>query len=157
MCRLRELHAAGNSLAVLPAQLAPFGTLAKLNLQHNQLQLGAAAHLRQLPVLQHLDLSHNPLGGPAHCTHAQDAGVQSATQGEAVSTASTGGAAAGGVFVRLQVLDLSSSRVQQLQHVQELLGCMPDLVELRLMHTPLAARCKALEQVRKGVEQQWAA
>lgn len=55
--------------------------------------------------------------------------------------------------MRLQVLDLSSSRVQQLQHVQELLGCMPDLLELRLMHTPLATRCKALEQVRKRGEQ----
>jgi hypothetical protein len=51
--------------------------------------------------------------------------------------------------MQLQVLDASSSRVQQLQHLQELLGCMPELVELRLMHTPLAARCKVLEQVRQ--------
>lgn len=55
------------------------------------------------------------------------------------------------LFVQLQVLDLSSSKVKQVQPLQELLGCMQELAVLRLEHTPLAECCRAgkvQEQVR---------
>lgn len=86
--------------------------------------MAAAAGLSQLPALQHLDLSHNPLGG-------------------CLTTCS-------GTFAHLHVLDLSTSRVKQLQPVQVLVECMPQLQVLRLLHTPLAERCrigKCQEQV----------
>jgi hypothetical protein len=132
--------------------LAPFASLTHLNLQHNQLQLASVAPLSQLPSLQHLDLSHNPLGGPAHCQAAQGAansmgaarqqgvGAESAQRHSAAELV---GAGAGGVFVQLQELDLSSSRIKQVQPLQELLACMPELAVLRLLNTPLAERCRA--------------
>jgi hypothetical protein len=59
------------------------------------------------------------------------------------SAAELVGAGAGGVFVQLQELDLSSSRINQVQPLQELLACMPALAVLRLLNTPLAERCRA--------------
>lgn len=133
-CRLCELHVAGNSMSVLPAQLAPFSSLMHLDLQHNQLQLCAVAPLAQLPVLQHLDLSHNPLQGPAQCTYiAQTAGCAEGSAGRLEQMG----------FAQLQVLDLSSSRVKQLQPLQDLLACMQALNVLRLLNTPLAESCRA--------------
>lgn len=66
-------------------------------------------------------------------------------QGVAEDCARTGlfEAEAGGVFLQLQELDLSSSRIKQVQPLQELLGCMPELAVLRLLNTPLAERCRA--------------
>jgi Leucine-rich repeat (LRR) protein len=121
-------------MSALPAQLAPFSSLTLLNLQHNQLQLCAVAPLAALPALHHLDLSYNPLQGPAHCTYTAQAA--SCTEGSATGQEHRG-------FAQLQVLDLSSSRVKQLQPLQELLGCMQALTVLRLLNTPLAERCRA--------------
>lgn len=132
LCRLAELHAAGNNIASLPAQLAPYTSLTRLNLQHNQLQMAAVAAFGQLPVLQELDLGHNPLNGPAHCT-----------QPVAQDNPSLAPLSRPNVFPQLQVLDLCSSRVKQLQPVQEVLGYMEVLSVLKLVHTPLAERCRS--------------
>lgn len=132
LCRLAELHAAGNNIASLPAHLAPFTSLTRLNLQHNQLQMAAVAALGQLLVLQELDLGHNPLNGPAHC-------IQPVAQ-DNPSVAPPNSQKA---FQQLQVLDLCSSRVKQLQPVQELIGYMEVLSVLNLVHTPLVERCRS--------------
>lgn len=127
-CRLRELHAAGNSIEAPPAHLAPFTSLTLLNLQHNHLQLAHLEVFAQLPVLQHLDVSHNSLNGPPPRVEGD--------------MASHGGASCGS-FDSLQVLNISSSRVKQLQAVQELLSRMRSLILLQMTHTPLADRCRS--------------
>lgn len=95
------------------------------------------AALGQLPALQLLDLSNNPLQGSLDTLEQCSVQLQDAEEaggGHHVSCTS---------FPELQVLDLSSSRVRQVQPLQELLDRMPRLEVLQLVHTPLAERCKA--------------
>jgi hypothetical protein len=70
----------------------------------------------------------------------QGVGAKSA---QTQSAAELVGSGAGGVFLQLQELDLSSSRIKQVQPLQELLACMPELAVLRLLNTPLAEHCRA--------------
>jgi hypothetical protein len=102
-------------MTVLPPQLGPFCSLVHLNVQHNALQLAALTALAQLPALQALELSHNPLTGQL-ATH------EAAPHG----------------FAELTHLDVSSSRIAASQQLQELLSGMARLQVLCVINTPLA-------------------
>jgi Leucine-rich repeat (LRR) protein len=102
--------------------------------------------LGQLPALQQLVLSHNPIRQvPASNEKPQD--YQQAADSAAHSYGDTnnttharGTGSCGGIFEQLKQLDLSHTKVAQAGQLLPLLQ-LRQLAELRLVGTPLAARC----------------
>jgi Leucine-rich repeat (LRR) protein len=133
-CRLATLHAAGNSLRELPQQLGPFTCLSCLDLSHNRLSGAALLPLGQLPALQQLLLSHNPVRHVPASGEQQQQREDDQLASVHLSCPSNGG------FQQLTQLDLSHSKVSQAGQLLPLLQ-LPRLAELQLVGTPLAARC----------------
>jgi len=134
LCRLMELHAAGNSLTELPAQLGAFTSLSRLDLSWNKLHGLAVCALGQLPVLRLLNVSHNLIS-----LFPEGLAGTSELSGTAAGGSSWGTGACQ-VFQSLVELDLSHNKVAAAAGLQPLLQ-LSQLQVLQLAETPLARSC----------------